>query len=167
MGKCIIEVPTDIMMKMRWSPLLLANELWYCVRNRRWTITIDSHLANCSIQNAFSAPVNAIFHQLPSSGKIYKLRFVNNHKWKLGNILFPLIQVFSPCLPWLLFYRHMKPRRHFWLALYLKENVVKFQILPPEHYSISPQSTALSNTYCISCKRDGSCDFLVMKPSFA
>ena len=36
--------------------------LWYCIWNRRWTITIDSYLANCSTQNAFSAPVNAIFH---------------------------------------------------------------------------------------------------------
>ena len=81
MGKCIIEVPTDIMMKMRWSPVLLINDLWYFVRNRRWTITINSHLANCSTRNAFSAPVNAIFHKLPSSGKIYKLHFVNNYEW--------------------------------------------------------------------------------------
>ena len=37
-------------------------------------------LSNCDTQNAFSAPVNNIFHQWPSSGKIYKLRFVNNYK---------------------------------------------------------------------------------------
>ena len=99
--------------------LSVGGSVWYWVRNRRWTITIDLHLANCSTQNAFPAPVNAIFHQLPSSSKINKLHFVNNYEWKLGNILFPLIQVFSPCLPWLLFYRPMKPRKDFWLALYI------------------------------------------------
>ena len=34
MGKCIIKVFMDIMMKMRWSPVLLINELWYCVQNQ-------------------------------------------------------------------------------------------------------------------------------------
>ena len=97
--------------------LSVGGSLWYCVWNRRWTITIDSHLANCSTQNSFSAPVTTIFHQLPSSGKIYKLCFLNNYEWKLENTLFPLIRVFSPCLPWLLYHRPMKLRRDFWLAL--------------------------------------------------
>ena len=48
------------------------------------------------------------------------LRLVNNYEWKLGNILFPLIQMFSPYLPWLLFYRPMKTRRDFWLALFIR-----------------------------------------------
>ena len=60
--------------------LSVGGSLWYCVRNRRCTITTDSHLANCSTQNAFSAQVNAIFHRMPSSGKIYELRFVNNYE---------------------------------------------------------------------------------------
>ena len=29
----------------------VVGPLWYCVRNWRWTITICSHLANCSTQN--------------------------------------------------------------------------------------------------------------------
>ena len=48
-----------------------------------------------------------------------------NYKWKLGNMLFPLIQVFLPCLPWLLFYRTMKLRRDFWLALHLLKSRIK------------------------------------------
>ena len=113
------------MMKMRCCPDLLINELWYCVRNRRWTNTTDSYLANCSTKKAFSAPVNAIFHKLTSSSKIYKLRFVNNYEWKLGNILFPLIQVFSLYLPWLQFYRPKKTRGDFWLVLYVRKGWVK------------------------------------------
>ena len=44
--------------------------------------TIDSHLANYSTQNAFSTPVNATFYQLPSNGKIYKLRFCQQLRMK-------------------------------------------------------------------------------------
>ena len=37
---------------------------------------------------------------------------------KLWEILYPLAQIFPPCLPWLQIYRLMKSRRAFWLVLY-------------------------------------------------
>ena len=148
MGKCIIEVPTKIMMKIRWSPVLLINELWYCVRSLSSTITINSHLANFSTQNDFLAPVNAIFHQLLSSGKIYKLRFVNNYEWKLGNILFPLIQVFSPCLPRLLCYRPMKPRGTFDLPCILSTLCIHLSMRLHFHCTKNREMQKDSRTIC-------------------
>ena len=59
--------------------LSVDGSLWYCVQNQRWTVTIDLHLANCSTQNA------AIFHQLPSSGKFYKLHFMKTWKYTLSS----------------------------------------------------------------------------------
>ena len=41
--KFSIEVLTDVMMKMKWSPILLINK-----------VLSDSHLANCNTQNALS-----------------------------------------------------------------------------------------------------------------
>ena len=60
--------------------LYVGGSLWCFVRNGHWTITIDSHLANCSTQNTFSAPVNAIFHQLPLVVKFtrYALSTITN-----------------------------------------------------------------------------------------
>ena len=36
--------------------------MWYMIRNLRYTVTIDSVLANSKTQNAFLFTVNAIFH---------------------------------------------------------------------------------------------------------
>ena len=74
----------DKKMKMRWSPVLLINELWYCARNRSWTLKIDSHLVNCSIQNAFSAPAKRNTCRnlkiLPLDGSWWKIAFTGAEK---------------------------------------------------------------------------------------
>ena len=38
---------------------------------------------------------------------------------KLWEILYPLAQIFPPCLPWLQIYRLTQSRRDFWLSLYI------------------------------------------------
>ena len=44
----------------------VGGSVWYMIRNRRCTVTIDSVLANSKTQNAFLFTVNAIFiHDYP------------------------------------------------------------------------------------------------------
>ena len=46
--------------------LSVGGSVWYMIRNLRYTVTIDSVLANCKTQNAFLFTVNAIFlHDYP------------------------------------------------------------------------------------------------------
>ena len=47
---------------------------------------------------------------------------------KLWEILYPLAQIFPPCLPWLHSYRLTKLRRDFWLALYIVIRKIKSSI---------------------------------------
>ena len=46
--------------------LSVGGSVWYMIRNLRYTVTIDSVLANSKIRNAFLFTVNAIFrHDYP------------------------------------------------------------------------------------------------------
>ena len=99
---------------------------WFCVvrymiRNLRYTVTIDSVLANSKTQNAFLFTVIAIFrHDYPlavESGRTPRPLVQN----KLGEILDLLICFFLPCLSWLLRSGVRKSRRDLWITLYLLE----------------------------------------------
>ena len=53
--------------------LSVGGSVWYMIRNLRYTIIIDSVLANSKTQNAFLFTVNAIFFsRLPRSGGNWK-----------------------------------------------------------------------------------------------
>ena len=89
--------------------LPVGGSVWYMIRNLRCTVTIDSVLANSKIQNA----VNAIFrHNYPLAVEPASTpRPLVPKKKKLGEILFPLICSFLPCLSLLLRSRVRKSRR--------------------------------------------------------
>src|SRR5215510_13678715 len=82
------------------------------IRNLRYTVTIDSVLANSKKQNAFLFTVNAIFrHDYPLAVKPASTPRPLVPKKKLGEILYLLICSFLPCLTWLLRSRVRKSRR--------------------------------------------------------
>ena len=106
-----------------WIVLSVGGSVWYMIRNLRCIVTIDSVLANSKTQNAFLFTVNTIFRQsrLPPSGGTWKYTKAPSTKKKLGEILYPLICSFLPCLSWLLRSRVRKSRRDLWITLYLRD----------------------------------------------
>ena len=102
--------------------LSVGGSVWYMIRNLRYTVTIDSVLANSKTQNAFLFSVNAIFlHDYPLAVEPGNTPRPLVQK-KLGEILYLLICSFLPCLSWLLRSRVRKSRRDLWIILYIESN---------------------------------------------
>ena len=101
--------------------LSVGGSVGYMVRNLRYTVTIDSVLANSKTQNAFLFTVHAIFrHDYPLAMEPTSTpRPLVQKKKKLWEILYILICSFLPCLSWLLRSRVRKFRRDLWINLYI------------------------------------------------
>ena len=98
--------------------LSVGGSVCYMIRNLRCTVTIDSVLANSKTQIAFLFTVNAIFlHDYPLAVEPGSTPRPLVQK-KLGEILYPLICSFLPCLSWLLRSRVRNSRRDLWITLY-------------------------------------------------
>ena len=100
--------------------LSVGGSVWYMIRNLRFTVTIDSVLANSKTQNAFLFSVNTNFlHDNPLAVQPGSTPRPPVQK-KIGEILYLLICSFLPCLSWFLRSRVRKSRRDLWITLYIE-----------------------------------------------
>ena len=103
--------------------LSVGGSVWYMIRNLRFTVTIDSVLANSKTQNAFLFTVNAIcLHDYPLAVEPGSTPRPLVQK-KLGEILYLYICSFLPCLSWLLRSRVRKSRRDLCITLYIRRKL--------------------------------------------
>jgi hypothetical protein len=98
--------------------LSIGGSVWFLVRNVRYTITIDSVLANSKTRNAFLSPEPAMFRN--DCSLVVKPA---NTPWhllpKLEEILYLLICSFLLCLSWLLRCRVQNFQKDIWSTLYI------------------------------------------------